>query len=177
MKASELQHGDVLLYDWRSHASLTTQGIHLITGNQNTHCSVVQNIDGILFVLEQLDERTHSFLPFYYAFEGETIQCMRPKFSVPPAVQDNFTRNPYGYWCIADAMLNHFIGLFSNRPYKPRIVNLVGSKNIDCSVLVGKALNLQEVCDWCYDVSILEPDDYTKHPESFDDMGIVDWSS
>ena len=177
MKASELQHGDVLLYDWRSHAAITTQGIRLVTGNANTHCSVVQEIYGNKFVLEQLGDRMHSFLPFYYAMEGEEITCFRPKFPPPPADPTNFTRNPYGYLCIADALLNHCIGLFSKRRYKPRIVNLFKSKNIDCGVLVGRVLELEENASWCYDVAILEPDDFIKHPESFSNFGVVDWRS
>lgn len=177
MRASELRHGDVLIYNWGKNASLATQGIRIITGNKYTHCSVIQEVAGNKFVLEQLNERSHSFLPFYYAREGEEIRCLRPKFIPPPPDQTNFTRDPYGYFCIADALLNHFINLFSKRPYKPRIVGFFKSKNVDCSVLLGRALKLQDNCAWCYDISVLEPDDFINHPESFSDVGIIDWSS
>ena len=81
MRASELRHGDVLIYNWGKNASLATQGIRIITGNKYTHCSVIQEVAGNKFVLEQLNERSHSFLPFYYAREGEEIRCLRPKLS------------------------------------------------------------------------------------------------
>ena len=176
MNASDLQHGDVLLYDWVKNASIDARGIRLIEGSKYTHCSVVQEIEGIHFVLEQLGERMHSYLPFYYAETGEEITCFRPKFKAPEANQNSFTRNPYGYLSILDALINHFIGLFSNKRYKPWMMTFFKSKNVDCSILVGKVLELESNAQWCYDINVLEPDDFYRHPESFEDLGTIDWT-
>ena len=175
MKASELQHGDVLVYSWRKNASFMARVIRLITGNKVTHCSVVVEYESNKFILEQMGERMHSFLPLYYAMDGEKISCMRPKFIVPPASYEIFYRKPYGYLCTLDAMVNHFLGLFSNKPYKPRLVNWFKSTNVDCSILVGTVLKLNENAEWCKCVEVIEPDDYIAHPEHFEDLGEIEW--
>ena len=178
MKASELKHGDILLYEEGRQATTASRLIRLVTGSKFTHVSIVQEIYRIKFVLEQLGERTHSYVPLYYVAPGEVVHCVRPKFTPVKATVKIFERKPYGYWSICDVAINHFIGLFNkNWVYRPWFMRWVKNPNIDCSILVGEALNLKDEASWCNHLGVLEPDDFYNHTETFEYLGVVEtWS-
>ena len=178
MNYKELQHGDVLLYEHRNKQSLVTRIIHLITGSKFVHVSVVVRVADELYVLEQHSERLHSRLDFYYPFVGEVIYCVRPKFQVPSTVNVfDFYREDYGYTSILDSLINHLFGRLSFGKWKtkPILVKLFKSRNIICSTLTARVLQLSTNCSWCKYTSTLEPDDFATHPETFEHLGVVDW--
>lgn len=179
VNASDLQHGDVLLYEHKKYATFLSRLIRIIIGNKMTHSSVIIKVDNRKFVLEQLAIRTHSYLPFYYAFEGETIHCIRPKFT-PPSIMLNsdFERQKYGNLAIIDCAINHFIGLITDGrwKYRPILAKLFNSKRIICSALVAKILRLDLNTKWCNDYHVVEPDDFINHCEDFNYLGIINWN-
>ena len=54
------------------------------------------------------------------------------------------------------------------------LVRLFNTKNIVCSALVAQTLRLKEVTKWCKYPEVIEPDDYSNHPETFTFIGILD---
>jgi len=179
MKFSDLKHGDVLLYEHKKKASLFVRGIRFITGSRIEHCGIVLDVDNQKFILEQMSERMHSYLPFYYAKPGEVIHCVRPKFAIPE--MDNKTlckRIDYGYLSICDCLLNHLFGriTFGNWVYRPMLKRWFNTQTIICSTLVATALKLNNNVKWCNYLEVVEPDDYWNHTEDFMYIGIVDWS-
>lgn len=178
IKRQDLQHGDVLLFVRHKHSSLLVKMIRLITGSQFTHAAIVLEVDQKKFVLEQENERMHSYLPFYYAFKDEEIYAYRPKFPIPNIVFQEFNRLDYGYLCIIDCAINHLLGLFnSKREYKPLLTKLFKSKTVTCSALVAQVLKLTNNVNWCKYVETVEPDDFANHSETFTSLGSIDWET
>ena len=174
MHYSELRHGDVLIYEYREGQSIYAKLITLITGSKYAHCSVVLEYGkGRFFVLEQMTQRMHSMLEIYNP--KEIVHCVRPKFTVSKFVQPKwFERKTYGYANIADALINHFIGVFlRNWRYRPYFSKKW--KNPDCSTLVSIVLNLKLNTRWVEFDSVVEPDDFYNHDESFEYLGEVKW--
>lgn len=177
--ASRLQHGDVLLYEHRKHVNFFRLGIRLITGSRFTHCGVIQqdmSNPNNFFVLEQLTERTHSWLPFYYAEDGEVIHVVRPVFTPPILNSEHFQRKPYGYLSIIDCLINHFLGRITFGKWIYKVILAKKSTNIVCSSVVGKVLDLPNNVSWCTDIKLLEPDDYFNHWKDFQYLGEIDWT-
>ena len=174
MKASELLHGDVLCYTHKNNPSFIQRCIRLIEGNQIIHCSIVRKVDGKMFILEALNERIHSYVPFYTVEPNEEICCFRPSFSIPQVEESiYFKREPYGYACILDSLFNHTLSLVTHKRWKFR--PMFNSKYLDCSALVAKMLDLENNTNWCDSYLIVEPDDFATHPEHFTYMGVVEW--
>ena len=178
MKSSELQHGDVLLYVHRKNVGLLVDTIHFVEGSIYTHTSVIMDVDDNKFNLEQHSLRMHSYLPLYYALEGEEMYCFRPKFIPPSATFDEFNRKSYGILGIIDSLLNHIIGLvIRNWQYRPLLAKLFNDDKIICSALVAKVLDLEHNTKWCKYYQVVEPDDYANHPEDFEPLGLVEWDN
>jgi hypothetical protein len=180
IKSSDLMHGDVLLYKHNlRRSSFIVRGIHFITGADVEHASIIWEVDRIKYVLEQLSERTHSLLKFYYELTGEDIIVVRPLFPIPE--QDDkkmFRRENYGYSTIIDSLLNHGMGRisFGYWTYKPIVRKYYEKELTDCSGMVALMLKLTKNTDWCKYPSVVEPGTYLQHPESFLLLGPVDWS-
>lgn len=180
ISSSKLRHGDVLLYDHRiRHSSLFVDLIHFVTRAPFEHASIVWDVDGTLYILEQLEERIHSLLKFYYDLPNEKIFAFRPRFLIPtqdPKVM--FRRESYGYSTIADCLTNHVMrGLtFGKWEPKPIIRKALGSQSIDCSGLVAQMLKLTETTSWCKYPSVVEPGTLAQHPESLLCLGEVIWN-
>ena len=178
MLSNELMHGDVLLYEYKKRASFLTRCIRLITGNKFIHSSIVRKIDGKLFILEALSSRLHSYVPFYYTYLGEVIHCFRPKFPIPDVIEKPyFVPETYGFLCVADSLLNHTLGrvTFRKWEYKPFLQQFFNATHTDCSVLVAEMLDLEKNTDWCKFNRVVEPDDFSLHPETFEYLGIVEF--
>lgn len=179
INASELKHGDVLLYERKKYIGILPRLIRIIIGNKMTHAGIVMEVDNKKFVLEQLTPRMHSYLPFYYALPGEVIHCVRPKFTSPSIVLNKFfEREKYGNLAIIDCAINHFIGLFLSDKwkYRPILAKLFKSKRIICSALVAKILRLELNTNWCNNYRVVEPDDFINHCEDFSYLGIINWN-
>jgi hypothetical protein len=179
MNYKDLQHGDVLLFNRRQHQSITVRLIRLITGSQFTHCGIVVKVDGQLYVLEQMNERMHSRLDFYYAKLGETVVCSRPKFTVDPNVNIlDFYRENYGYTNIIDCAINHFMHriTFGKWEFRPILVPRLKAATIICSALVATVLQLDKHATWCKYLGVVEPDDYANHTETFDILGEIEFA-
>jgi hypothetical protein len=179
MNYTELQHGDVLLFNRRQHQTITERLIRLITGSQYTHCGIVVKVDGQLYVLEQMTERMHSRLDFYYAKLGEVIVCARPKFEIDQNINIlDFYRENYGYTNIIDCALNHLFGrvTFGKWEFKPILVPRIKASTIICSALVATVLQLDKHAAWCKYVGVVEPDDYYNHAETFNILGTIDFA-
>jgi hypothetical protein len=180
IKSSDLMHGDVLLYKHNLRkSSFIVKCIHLITGADVEHASIIWEVDRNKYVLEQLPERTHSLLKFYYELPGEDIIAVRPLFPIPD--QDDkemFRRENYGYSSIIDCLLNHAMGriTFGHWKYRPIIRKYYQKELINCSGLVALMLKLTENVEWCKYPSVVEPGTILSHGESFIWLGPVDWS-
>ena len=167
MKSTELLHGDVLCYEHATRAKLMVRGIRLIEGNKLVHTGIVRKIDGKMFVLQQLFERQHCYLPFYYPEMGEVIHCYRPKFVIVDIDEKKwFRRESYGYLCLADELINHMLGRLTLKhwQFKPLLQNFFNYQHCDCSVMVAEMLDLETTTKWCRSNRIVEPDDYSLHP-------------
>ena len=178
MDYTQLQHGDVLIYEHKSHQSFLVRAIRLITGSKFVHAAVVVKVNEELYILEQQQQRMHSRIDFYYAFVGEVIHCVRPKFEVDTNINIlDFYRENYGYINILDCLLNHTVSILTLKHwvFKPILVKLFRTKTIVCSALVAKVINLFSHAAWCKHITTIEPDDYYNHKETFDYLGIVVW--
>lgn len=178
MKASDLLHGDVLLFDWRAHQSIYERGIRLITGSRFVHCAIVQSIvlmaneDGMPYVfvnhvLEQLQERRCEPVELYKPDPQCSIICVRPKFT-PLSFNAGFVNHAgYNYWSIADSLINHFLHRLTLKRWRfwPMLTKLKPDL-CDCSQLVADVLGMAR---W----DICEPDDFIN--SSFDNLGAVEW--
>ena len=174
-----LRHGDVLLFEHRSHQSFFVRGIRLICGSRIVHCGVIQQATAIdvevddlpidyLLVLEQLAERTFEPLQFYHEDAGEVIHAVRPRKYPPKTDPSRFNRLGYGYWGIVDCLLNHLMGRITLGHWrKRRMLGLLKPNNVICSQLVGLCLGLP---DW----GLMEPDDYFNDSARFEYLGIVE---
>lgn len=178
MKRSELQHGDVLLYEKRKNQGFLPRAIRLITGSRFTHAGVVQDVEGSLVILEQVSMRIYSFVSLYTLEEktDEAVYCFRPRFEAPKYQPELFKHKGYGDVAIVDCALNHGIGLVArNYEYRPLLVSLFKRTAMVCSGLVATALDLKNNTTWCHYPGVTEPDDLSEHPESFVPMGLVRW--
>ena len=179
MKLSDLRHGDIILYEKSKRANLFVRGIRLITGSQFTHVGMVikdtetnYNLGCIIFI-EQLAARTISIGEIYTTESAEVLHVVRPNFGKPAALSKEFARHKtYGYLCILDALINHFIGLFNdNYTYR----QFVGqwSKNITCSGLVAELLNTSNYMYFRIPQAV-EPNWFIRETNKFTYLGILD---
>ena len=176
--ASDLRHGDVLLYEHKRNQSLFVRGIRLITGSKFSHVGIVQDVSYTKLILEQLSEREYSDFHFYKPDVGEVIHIVRPRFPVPPTDSRLINHQGYGHWGIVDCLINHALGrlLFGKWTYRP-MLSLLKPDNIICSALVATVLRLNFSAPWCSYLQVVEPDDYYNHAETFQYLGIVDWAA
>ncbi len=175
---THLRHGDVLVYKYRSHQSILVRGIRLVTGSRFVHVGVVvETADHRKFVLEQLGQRVHIPLENYTGAMGSEIHVVRPKFPVRPLDPNLMDTTAYGYLGIVDCLINHGLGrVLTYWDYRP-ILSRLWSENIICSALVALVLNLEKHAPWCQFYRVMEPDDFVNHPETFTDLGLVDWDA
>ena len=173
---TNLQHGDVILFEKRRQRGFLPSAIRLVTGSKYTHVGVVINVGGVKLVLEQLTRRRISLLKFYYTEQEnyEFLHVVRPRFGVPLFISPEWFRDrKYGYLGLLDSLVNHSAGLIDSKwKYKPTFSGM-NPKNLDCSGLVATVLNLGCATDWVkvgYE-SVVEPDDFANHPENFDYLG------
>ena len=169
---SLLRHGDVLLYEHRSHQSFFARGIRLVEGSRIVHCGIAQaasdDTGTYLLVLEQLAERTFEPVKYYRADVGEVIHVVRPCKYPPKTDESRFCRLGYGYWGIVDSLVNHLMGhILLGHWRKRRMLGLLKPNNVICSQLVGLCLGLE---DW----ATLEPDDYYNDRVRFEYLGVLD---
>lgn len=178
MNYTELRHGDVLLFTHKEKANLLQKLIRLIEGSVFVHSAIVREVNGQYFILEALTLRTLSYVPFYYVDEGEQVFCFRPTFKIPEIDERKcWKHEPYGYLCLADSTLNHFLHrlTFGKWPFKPIFQHLFHYFRMDCSVLVANMLEVSANTSWCKYNDVVEPDDYALHPSDFVPMGEVRW--
>lgn len=177
--ASKLKHGDVLLYKYVSHASIIDKGIRLITGSFFVHTSVIQDIGYTKIVLEQLTaQRDFSVLEFYRPDAYVEIHVVRPTFEPPETDKSLINHASYGWVDIWDSLLNHLMGRITFGHWEKKPMLSKNAKVVDCSTLNALALKAVTNCSsWCKYPSVVEPDDYFNHVESFDYLGRVDWES
>jgi hypothetical protein len=178
MRSDMLWHGDVLLYEYKKHSSFFTKGIRLVEGSKFVHAANVRRINGNLFILEALASRTHSYVPFYYIHSGEVVHCFRPKFPIPDVIEKPyFVPESYGYLCIIDSLFNHLMSVITLRKwrFKPLFQKWFDAAHTDCSVLVAELLDLENTTKWCSSNRVVEPDDFSLHPEDFQYLGIVEF--
>jgi hypothetical protein len=131
-----------------------------------------------MFILEALASRTHSYVPYYYTHLGEVIHCFRPKFPIPDVVErPYFVPETYGILCIFDSLINHFLSVVTLRhwKFKPFLQKFFDATHTDCSILVAEMLDLEINAEWCTSNRIIEPDDFSLHPETFEYIGTVEF--
>jgi hypothetical protein len=178
MLYTELRHGDILLFTHKEKATFLQKLIRLIEGSSFIHSAAVREVDGKLYILEALTLRTLSYAPFYYLEDAEEVFCFRPTFNLPEINEKSFWRHePYGYLCLADSALNHFLHrlTFGCWTFKPIFQQLFRYRAMDCSVLVANMLEVSANTSWCKYNDVVEPDDYALHPSDFVPMGQVMW--
>ena len=177
INASDLKHGDVLLYRWRSGQSFYERGIRLVTGSQYVHCGIVQDTVLDRVVLEQLTKRTFTSVAAYRGEDGAEIVAVRPVFKVPVTKAPLLNNNAYGYAAIVDSLVNHLMGRLS-KGWTPRpIFGSEDASTVDCATLVARALDLPTKTTWCKYTEVVEPDDYYNHTETFMPLGTVVWGA
>lgn len=170
IQKSDLKHGDVVLYEHRTHQSLLARCIRLITGSKYTHAGIILMINGSPVIFEQLGRRIYRFVELYNVDLGEHAYIYRPKFKVPGTDRSLFKYKTYGYLKLVDCLINHFFSLFYfQHEYKPYLGKYAKTKI--CSQLVADCLDLKNKVDWCKYHEVVEPDDYANHDENFLFMG------
>lgn len=180
IKASELLHGDVLLYDYKGRENFFTRSIRFITGNKYIHSGIVIKWCNKMYVFEQLNIRVTVKINEYKVHPNETILCMRPKFKVKKiGFSELMLPKTYGYISIFDCLVNHAIGrvTFGKWKYRPVFKRLLRTKTIICSALNAEVLDLKNHVDWCTYHEVVEPDDYYNNSQDFMNMGPIDWSA
>lgn len=177
MQYTDLRHGDVLLYERSKRINLYSRVIRLIIGSKVVHVSILQELNGELYVLEQSLSRSCLHVSFYEALDGEVISCARPKFKAPPTNLKLFKRGRYSYISIFDSLLNHTLNqIYPKWIFKPLLVRLFKVTKFMCSALVAKALKLDEKFDWAIYPSVVEPDDFVNRIDLFEQLGVVEWN-
>lgn len=170
IQKSDLKHGDVVLYEERSHQSFIVRAIRLITGSKYTHAGIVLMINGSPVIFEQLDRRIYRFVELYNLDIDEHVYVYRPNFVAPGTDRNLLKYKKYGYIKLVDCLINHFIGLFNlNHRYRPYLSKY--TKNKICSQLVADCLDLKNHVNWCDYHEVVEPDDYANHENDFKYMG------
>ena len=180
INARDLQHGDVILYDHNMRQSDPfVQLIHLITGTDYEHGTIIWYVDNISYVLEQYLERMHSLVKFYYNLPGEKTFAFRPTFPIPRQNDaDMFRRSSYGYTTVLDGLLNRFMShiTLNHWEFRPILRKWFKSTTIDCFGLVALMLDLEHNTKWCKYASVVEGRDFVNHPEYFTPLGEIDWN-
>ena len=172
MKTCDLRHGDVLLFNHRSHVPLFARCIRLITGSKFTHCAVIIHTDmDEMLVLEQLHERQYSLLHYYQPDVGAEITVMRPRFYIPTTgVELRINHSGYNYWSLVDCLINHLMGNLTCGRWKRRAMLSRKKEGLrDCSQLVGWVLSME---NW----RELEPDDFCdRERKRFFYLGVLEF--
>lgn len=179
MNIVDLQHGDVLLYENTKRPSFYARCIRLIEGSKFVHCSITMNklatgkqLNCKLF-LEQLSPRMLSVGEIYAMEPGEKIFVVRPLLDTPgPLTKEMGKQEPYGYACIFDSLINHFIALFYKKWQFRSFLTLI-FKHLDCAALVAKILN-SSYSIYFENPYIVEPDDFYNDEKHFKRMGYLD---
>lgn len=179
MNIVDLQHGDILLYENSKRQTFYGRSIRLITGSKFVHCAIVmtklasgKQLNCKLF-LEQLSCRMLSVGEIYTRDAGEKIFVVRPLLDTPGPLTKEFAKpESYGYFCITDSLINHFIALFYKKWQFRSFLGLRSNK-IDCSALNALILN-SSYSIYFANPKIVEPDDFYNHEEMFKHMGYLD---
>ena len=174
--STELRHGDVLCYTYRTHQSIFARGIRLITGSQFVHVGVVLETPSGMIILEQLGERAFNLKDLYHSMPGEDVFAVRPRFTPFAATYGLIDRSDYGYLAIVDCLLNHALArlTFGAWKYRP-VISRLQPNRVMCSTLVAQVLKLPLFAPWCKHTAVVEPDDFFNHTETFEHLGYVQW--
>lgn len=184
MKRSELQHGDVLLYERGSkHGTLLGRIIRLVTGSRYTHSAiVVENLPGERYIVEQ-DGKVRATLVEDYVFKRpEKVHVFRK-----PGLRWNrslsmqmvwwMVGTRYGVANLFEILLQHLLGrLFPGREPIPVMLE-ENRKPCTCSGLVAKIMHVAAEdptggLNFLRHSTIVEPDDFCER-RGFVHQGIL----
>jgi hypothetical protein len=160
--------GQVILY--KDGPNIISKLIRLIQGNKITHCAIVVEAHENNPTLLEIQNFTHkvrlvkfsetlSYSDEIYIAIGN-VDKIFPQLFIK-AVYDQYLNHKYSGFALINAMINHFIGLFSKN-YKYREFFKIKNK-YTCSSLVATILNILAFTKILIP-SISEPDDFTKAP-------------
>lgn len=170
----DLRQGDVVLHIASDRSvSFGGRGVWVVTGNSCVHCGLVVFTDTV--IEQSFTRRVHHPASEVYKsiLKSESLRVVRPRFPVTLDLSLVTVGNFYGVWTILDLLINHGMGwVFKSWTYRPWLTSLFGGRV--CSSLVAGILMVDKHAEWCHDTRVVEPDDFVNHPESFEDLGVLE---